>query len=71
MVAKLEYHGVCTRRILPVFKQYQKEHRLQVCQDLLNQYEAEGDAFLCHIITSDETWCHRYELESKQQSVEW
>ena len=26
--------------------QEHKEHRMQVCQDLLNQYEAEGDNFL-------------------------
>jgi histone-lysine N-methyltransferase SETMAR len=37
----------------------------------LNQYKAEGDSFLDHIITGDETWCHYYEPESKQQSMEW
>ena len=38
--------------------QEHKEHRMQVCQNLLNQYEAEGDSFLNRIITGDETWCH-------------
>ena len=66
MVAKLEYHGDCTRRILQVFKQYQKEHRLQVCQDLLNQYKPEGGSFLHHIVISDETWCPHY-----NQECEW
>ena len=47
--------------------QEHKEHRIQVCQDLLNQYEAEGDSFLDRIITGDETWCHHYEPESKWQ----
>jgi len=47
------------------------EHHMQVCQDLLNQYEAEGDSFLDHIITSDKTWCHLYEPESDRQSMEW
>jgi len=51
--------------------QEHKEHRMQVCQDLLNQYEGEGDSFLDCIITDDETWCHHYEPESKQQSMEW
>jgi len=46
------------------------EHHLQVCQELLNQYEAEGDIFLDHIITGDKTWCHHYEPESKRQSME-
>jgi len=44
-------------------------HHIQVSQDLLKQYEAEGDSFLDHIITGDETWCHQYKLESKQQST--
>ena len=35
----------------------QKEHRVCVCQDLLNQYEAEGDSLLGRIITGDETCC--------------
>ena len=41
--------------------QEHNEHRMQVCQELLNQYEDEGDSFLDHIITGDETWCHHYE----------
>ncbi|WP_432652765.1 hypothetical protein [Proteus terrae] len=48
----------------------EKEHHMQVCQDLLNQYEAEGDSFLDHIITNDEACCHHYKPESKQQSME-
>ena len=51
--------------------QEHKEHRMQVCQDLLNQYEADGDSFLDHIITDDKTWCHHYGPESKRQSMEW
>ena len=45
--------------------QQQKEHRMQVCQGLLNQYESEGDGFLDSLITSDEMWRHHSELESK------
>ena len=51
--------------------QEHKEHRMQIFQDLLNQYESEGDSFLDRIITGDETWCHHYEPESKRQSMEW
>ena len=51
--------------------QEHKEQRMQVCQELLNQYEAEGDSLLDRIITGDETWCHHYELKSKQQYMEW
>jgi hypothetical protein len=44
---------------------------MQVCQDLLNQYKAEGDSFLDRIITGGKMWCHQYEPESKRQSMEW
>ena len=37
----------------------QKERHMQVCQDLLNQYEAEDDSFLNIIFTGDETWYHQ------------
>jgi hypothetical protein len=47
-----------------------KDHGMQVCEDLLNHYEAEGDSFLDRIITRDKTWCHHYKPESKQQSME-
>ena len=36
--------------------QEQKEHCMQDCQDLLNQYSAKGGSFLDHFITSDKTW---------------
>lgn len=49
----------------------QKEHRMQVYQDLLNQNEAEGDNFLDSIVPSNEMRCHPYKLESKQQPTEW
>jgi len=70
MVATLEYCKNCARWVPRMLTQEHKEHRMQVCQDLLNQYEAEGDSFLDRIITGDETWCHHYEPESKWQSIE-
>ena len=51
--------------------QEQKEHHVQVCQELLNQYEGKGDNSLHHIIISEEMWCYHNEPESKWQSVEW
>ena len=52
--------------------QEEKEHHMQVFQDLLNQYKAEADSFLDCIITGDKMWFHQYEPESKHQSImEW
>jgi len=58
LVAALEYCRGCTRWVPWMLTQEQKEHRMQLCQDLLNQYKAKGESFLDHIITSDEVWCH-------------
>jgi len=66
MVATLEYRKVCTRWVPRMLTQEHKERRMQVCQDLLNQYEAEGNSFLDRIITGDETWRHHYEPGSKR-----
>jgi len=71
MMAMLEYRKVCARWVPQMLTQEHKEHCMQVCQDLLNQYGAESDSFLNGIITGDETWCHHYESESKWQSMEW
>ena len=71
MVAMLEYCKVCARWVPRILTQGHKEHHMQVCRDLLNQYEAEGDSFLDRIITGGETFCHHYELESKWRSVDW
>jgi histone-lysine N-methyltransferase SETMAR len=64
IVAMLEYRKVCARWVPRMLSEEPKEHRIQVCQELLNQYGVEGDSFLDHIITSDET-------ESKWQSMKW
>ena len=70
-MAKLEYRKGFARCVPRMLTQEHKEHRMQVCQDLLNQYEAEGDGFLDRIVIGDETWCDHYEPESKRKSMEW
>lgn len=53
LVAVLEYCKVYARWIPQILTEKKKYH-MQVCLDLLDQYEAEGDSFLDCIITSDE-----------------
>ncbi len=44
-----------------------KECDMQVSQDLLDKYEAEGDRLLDYIIKCGyEMWCHYYEQELKR-----
>ena len=47
------------------------ETRLDICQQNLDQFDKEGDAFLDRIITGDKTWVHHYEPECKWQSMDW
>jgi len=54
MVTKLQYHKVCDKWVPQILTQEQQEWHMQLFQDLLNQYEAEGDSFLNHIISSNE-----------------
>jgi hypothetical protein len=72
MVATLEYRKVCVRWVQQMLAQERiKNTHMQVCQDLLNQHKADSDSFPDRIITIDKMWCHQYEPESKQQSMEW
>jgi hypothetical protein len=50
MLAMLKYRKVCARWVSWMLTQEHKGHGMQVCQDLLNNYEAEGDSFLDRII---------------------
>jgi hypothetical protein len=54
MLATLDYRKICARLVLWMLTQKHKDHRTQICRDLLNHYEAEGDSFLDRIITSDD-----------------
>jgi hypothetical protein len=71
IVATLEYRKVYARWVPRMLTQEYKEHRMEVCQSLLDQYEAEGDSLLDRITTGDETWCYHYEPWSKRQRMEW
>ena len=54
--------------------QLTEEHKckhLEVCQQLLNRYNNEGEDFLKRIVTGGETWIYNYEPESKRQGMEW
>ncbi|KAG8258189.1 hypothetical protein J6590_108469 [Homalodisca vitripennis] len=48
-----------------------KTKRLGSALSFLERYSNEGDDFLSHIVTGDETWVAYVTPESKQQSMEW
>ena len=48
----------------------QKERRVQVCQDILEQLETEPN-LLKKVVTGDESWIFKYDPLTKRQSLEW
>lgn len=43
---------------------------MEHCKDIIETAENDPD-FIDSIITGDETWCFKYDPESKHQSAEW
>jgi len=68
---ELKFRKVFARWVPKRLTPEMKERRVDVCQELLCRYEADGEAFLQRIVTGDESWIHFYEPERKQQSMDW
>jgi len=68
---RLGYHKVCARWFPKQLTMLHKQTRLDICQQNLDRYDKDGDAFLDRNITGDEIWVHHYEPECKRQSMEW
>ena len=44
---------------------------VDVCQELLDAFGAEGQDIFQNVVTGDETWAYLYDSESKFQSKQW
>jgi hypothetical protein len=42
-----------------------------ICAELLQRSEDDGDAFLSRAITGDESWVHHFDPLTKRLSMEW
>jgi len=49
----------------------QKRQRCQSSEQLLEFFRRDPNYFLSRFVTMDKTWLHRYDPETKQQSMEW
>ena len=67
---ELKFRKVCARWVPKRLTPEMKERRVNACQELLRRYEADGEAFLQHIVTGHKSWVHCYKPEQKQQSME-
>jgi hypothetical protein len=48
-----------------------RKKRMGAALTILERYHRDGDKFLDHIVTGDETWVSHFTPESKRQSLEW
>lgn len=70
LVQELGMRKVCAKMVPKLLSDDQKEHRVNVCQDLLEKI-GEDPEFLGRVITGDETWVFQYDPETKRQSLQW
>ena len=54
-----------------LLKEHEMERRVSDSKSFLRRFDREGDDFLNSIITTDETWLHLHDPETKQQSAVW
>jgi len=71
IIDALGYLKVCARWVPRSLTTEHRRQRKAICSELLERFDAEGEAFLSRIVTSDETLAHHYEPETKRQSMEW
>jgi hypothetical protein len=67
----LQYHKLCTRWVPKMLTDDHKTRCMGVALNVLVQYHNEGDKFLNHVVTGDETWISHVTPENKQQSMQW
>ena len=61
---------ICTKMVPRLLNEGQKERRVQVCQDILEQLETEPN-LVKRVVTGDELWIFEYDPVTKRQSLEW
>jgi histone-lysine N-methyltransferase SETMAR len=67
----LHYHKLCARWVPKMLTDDHKTKCMGVALNFLVRYRNEGDEFLNHIVTGDETWISHVTPENKQQSMQW
>ena len=63
----LDMRKVCAKMVPKELAEEQKQRRVTICQELLEQQ----DDILGCVITGDETWVYQYDPETKQRSAQW
>lgn len=68
---KLGYHKFCARWVPKMLTDDLRTKRVVSSLTFLERYREQGDEFLNHIVTGDETWVSYVNVETKKQSMQW
>jgi len=71
LTKELGMFKVSARWVPGLLKDNEKNCQVRCAQAFLSRYDAEGDEFLDRIITTDETWLHHLDPETKAMSSVW
>jgi hypothetical protein len=67
----LHYHKLCARWVPKMLTDDHKSKHMGAALNFLVWYHNEGDEFLNHTVTGDETCISHVTPENKQQSMQW
>jgi len=68
---KLKFQKLCAHCVLKMLTEGHKLKCLARTLDFLTQCSEEGENFLSHVVTGNETWVLHEAPKSKQQSMQW
>ena len=67
----LKMKKVCAQWVPHNLTNAQKQKRVEICQQLVQQYSADPEEFFAKLVTVDESWFFHETPEKKRQSMEW
>lgn len=71
LTENLGMERICARWVPKLLSSDERKKRVNASLSFLKRFKEEGEGFLDRIITTDETWLHYYDPETKQQSSMW
>jgi len=67
----LDMQKLYAKWVLKCLNVDQKCQRCQLSEQLLELFRRDPNDMLLRLVTVDETWLYHYDLETKQQSMQW
>ena len=71
LVQELHMNRICARWVPRMLSEENMTNKTEASRQFLRKFSQSGIDFLDRIITTDETWFHYYDPETKQQSGQW